>query len=244
MDRPPTHLDRAIEPRHPAQQPAAQRPRAVVAAVDGQDGVCHASPLAEDRARPRIAPASALRAAPPARLRVFDAPSVAACDPGKERVFQRLAHPTIIISHCNKKCTNFSAPGFELWAGVPLRRPRRMLYQAYQAHSDIMVPVRAWAGAALHAFAPMNGMSGARPQEPHRRLRADRARRADPCSPGLRHRHRDGRQRGIAGASRRRRTPRRSARCCGSPRMSRRRSRACCSSRRSRGISRRCCATP
>ena len=34
-----------------------------------------------------------------------------------------------------------------------------MLYQAYQAHSDIMVPVRAWAGAALHAFAPMNGFS-------------------------------------------------------------------------------------
>ena len=35
-----------------------------------------------------------------------------------------------------------------------------MLYQAYQAHSDIMVPVRAWAGAALNAFAPMNGFSG------------------------------------------------------------------------------------
>jgi poly(3-hydroxybutyrate) depolymerase len=34
-----------------------------------------------------------------------------------------------------------------------------MLYQAYQAHSDIMVPVRAFAGAALHAFAPMNGFS-------------------------------------------------------------------------------------
>ena len=35
-----------------------------------------------------------------------------------------------------------------------------MLYQAYQAHSDIMVPVRAWAGAAMHAFAPLNGYSG------------------------------------------------------------------------------------
>src|SRR5205085_3015391 len=35
-----------------------------------------------------------------------------------------------------------------------------MLYQAYQAHSDIMVPVRAWAGAALNAFAPINGFSG------------------------------------------------------------------------------------
>jgi polyhydroxyalkanoate depolymerase len=35
-----------------------------------------------------------------------------------------------------------------------------MLYQAYQAHSDIMVPVRAFAGAALQAFAPLNGYSG------------------------------------------------------------------------------------
>src|SRR5258708_7605884 len=35
-----------------------------------------------------------------------------------------------------------------------------MLYQAYQAHSDIMVPVRTWAGMAINAFAPMNGMSG------------------------------------------------------------------------------------
>ena len=35
-----------------------------------------------------------------------------------------------------------------------------MLYQAYQAHSDIMVPVRAFAGAALQAFAPLNGFSG------------------------------------------------------------------------------------
>jgi poly(3-hydroxybutyrate) depolymerase len=35
-----------------------------------------------------------------------------------------------------------------------------MLYQAYQAHSDIMVPVRAWAGMAINAFGPLNGMSG------------------------------------------------------------------------------------
>src|SRR4051812_20911582 len=35
-----------------------------------------------------------------------------------------------------------------------------MLYQAYQAQSDIMVPVRTWAGAAMHAFAPLNGYSG------------------------------------------------------------------------------------
>ena len=27
-----------------------------------------------------------------------------------------------------------------------------MLYQAYQAHSDIMVPVRTWAGSALRAL--------------------------------------------------------------------------------------------
>jgi polyhydroxyalkanoate depolymerase len=35
-----------------------------------------------------------------------------------------------------------------------------MLYQAYQAQSDIMVPVRAWAGMALHTFGSMNGVSG------------------------------------------------------------------------------------
>jgi poly(3-hydroxybutyrate) depolymerase len=34
-----------------------------------------------------------------------------------------------------------------------------MLYQAYQAHSDIMVPVRAWAGMAINAVAPMAGIS-------------------------------------------------------------------------------------
>ncbi len=34
-----------------------------------------------------------------------------------------------------------------------------MLYQAYQAHTDIMVPVRAWAGLAIHAFAPSVGVS-------------------------------------------------------------------------------------
>jgi len=39
-------------------------------------------------------------------------------------------------------------------------RGEGMLYQAYQAHSDIMVPVRAFAGAAVQAFAPLNGYSG------------------------------------------------------------------------------------
>src|SRR5689334_1561369 len=34
-----------------------------------------------------------------------------------------------------------------------------MLYQAYQTHSDIMVPVRAFAGMAVQAFAPLNGFS-------------------------------------------------------------------------------------
>src|SRR5262245_61654793 len=34
-----------------------------------------------------------------------------------------------------------------------------MLYQAYQAHSDIMVPVRTWASMAMQAFGPMNGFS-------------------------------------------------------------------------------------
>jgi poly(3-hydroxybutyrate) depolymerase len=34
-----------------------------------------------------------------------------------------------------------------------------MLYQAYQAHSDIMVPVRTWAGMAVQAFGPLNGFS-------------------------------------------------------------------------------------
>jgi hypothetical protein len=35
-----------------------------------------------------------------------------------------------------------------------------MLYQAYQAHSDIMVPVRSWASAALRAFGqPLAGVA-------------------------------------------------------------------------------------
>src|SRR3954468_1351396 len=34
-----------------------------------------------------------------------------------------------------------------------------MLYQAYQTHSDIMAPVRSWAGMAMHVFAQMNGFS-------------------------------------------------------------------------------------
>lgn len=34
-----------------------------------------------------------------------------------------------------------------------------MLYQAYQAHSDVMVPVRKWAGRALHTVGqPLAGI--------------------------------------------------------------------------------------
>src|SRR5215813_7209261 len=39
----------------------------------------------------------------------------------------------------------------------------RMLYQAYQAHSDIMVPVRTLAGVAVQAIGPPGGMNGATP---------------------------------------------------------------------------------
>ena len=57
----------------------------------------------------------------------------------------------IYISHCNIKCTSFalrSAGAAGEW----------MLYQAYQAHSDIMVPVRALASmAAKSVGARLNG---------------------------------------------------------------------------------------
>ena len=57
----------------------------------------------------------------------------------------------IYISHCNIKCISFhlrSAGAAGDW----------MLYQAYQAHSDIMVPVRAFAGMAARTMgARLNG---------------------------------------------------------------------------------------
>src|SRR6202163_1142003 len=57
----------------------------------------------------------------------------------------------IFISQCNIKCSSVpvrSAGTAGVW----------MLYQAYQAHSDIMVPVRAFAGAALNSVgAKLNG---------------------------------------------------------------------------------------
>ena len=94
-----------------------------------------------------------------------------------------------IISHCNMKCTSF-----------PLRSAGAardsMLYQAYQAHSDIMVPVRALAGMAAKTVGEkLNG--SARPS-PLSNLTAAyeliaRA-RAHPRPPALRHRQRHGRQ--------------------------------------------------
>ena len=53
-----------------------------------------------------------------------------------------------IISQCNIKCTNFCDGAL---AG------RGMLYQAYQAHCDIMGPVRLLADMAVRAVGPLNG---------------------------------------------------------------------------------------
>ena len=75
----------------------------------------------------------------------------------------RPAH--IFISQCNIKCTSF-----------PLRSAGTagdwMLYQAYQAHSDIMVPVRAFAGMALKIGGRKAQRLGAAvgAQQSHRRL--------------------------------------------------------------------------
>jgi len=35
-----------------------------------------------------------------------------------------------------------------------------MLYQVYQAHADMMVPARTWAGMAHHAIGSLNGAGG------------------------------------------------------------------------------------
>ncbi len=74
-------------------------------------------------------------------------------------------HAEIYISHCNIKCTSFrlrSAGAAGEW----------MLYQAYQAHSDIMVPVRALAGMAAKTLGErLNGSARpTRAQQSHRRL--------------------------------------------------------------------------
>src|SRR5262245_45039521 len=68
-----------------------------------------------------------------------------------------------IISHRSIKCTTLL-----LGAGsatcLPQWRARSgiggMLYQAYQAHTDVMVPVRNWAGAALRTLGqPLGGIA-------------------------------------------------------------------------------------
>src|SRR5438132_9818853 len=72
--------------------------------------------------------------------------------------------PRLLSRSATRNALAFSLPGSSFCQGQVLypqhRVIRSMLYQAYQAHSDIMVPVRTWAGMAIHAFAPMNGMSG------------------------------------------------------------------------------------
>jgi poly(3-hydroxybutyrate) depolymerase len=58
-----------------------------------------------------------------------------------------------ILSQCNKKCTNFHPWGVEVSRRRAARVARglRMLYLAYQAQSDIMMPMRAWATMAMAA---------------------------------------------------------------------------------------------
>ena len=102
-----------------------------------------------------------------------------------------------------------------------------MLYQAYQAQSDIMVPVRAWAAMAVAAGALAAARRRIGHAQSHRRLRADRARRPHARAPALRHRPSHGRQPRSRSAGRARPRRRRSARCCISRRTSQRRSRAC-----------------
>ena len=125
-----------IEPGHLAQQPAAQRPGAVVLAGDGEG-----QPWPWGAIIPvRHGPASGSLDESSAR----SIPSRAAKTHGRRACPQ--ARPALnIISHCNIKCTSFrlrSAGAAGDW----------MLYQAYQAHSDIMGPVRAFAGMAARTM--------------------------------------------------------------------------------------------
>jgi poly(3-hydroxybutyrate) depolymerase len=60
-----------------------------------------------------------------------------------------------IISQCNKKCTSLSAD--ERW--IHRENGRRVLYLAYQAHSDFIRPVRAIARVAHAAFGPLAGFT-------------------------------------------------------------------------------------
>src|SRR5580700_2523076 len=61
----------------------------------------------------------------------------------------------IFLSQCNKKCTSFPRLGEGSRYAV-VGRPtapvdRGMLYVAYQMHTDIMVPVRTWAGMVANS---------------------------------------------------------------------------------------------
>src|SRR5580693_8507546 len=58
------------------------------------------------------------------------------------------------LSQCNKKCTSFPSVGGPGCAVA--RRPaapcgQRMLYLAYQLQTDIMEPIRSWAGKAVNS---------------------------------------------------------------------------------------------
>ncbi len=66
------------------------------------------------------------------------------------------------LSQCNKKCTSLPPLGgesaFAVWAKRGTRGSKPylgMLYLAYQLQSDIMTPVRAWAGMAAFGGAPL-----------------------------------------------------------------------------------------
>ena len=102
-----------VEPGHLAEQPAAQRPGAVVLAGDRQRGLGH------------LSPPQGVRPAGPTKLSRSAAKNALA--------FLQLRG-------------SGSAAGRLRTAGLG------MLYQAYQAHSDIMGPVRALAGMAARAI--------------------------------------------------------------------------------------------
>ncbi len=72
-------------------------------------------------------------------------------------------HPAIIISQRSMKCTSIFVAGLSVegdGVAAPAAPPRRMLYQAYLAHTDIMVPVRALANMAMGAIGrPLLGVT-------------------------------------------------------------------------------------
>ena len=135
-----------VEPGHLAEQPAAQRPRAVVLAGDGQRGLGHA--VSPSRARSG-------------------------------------ARPAEIISQRSKKCTSLFAlrgSGSAGPGGCDTAGDWECSTQAYQAHSDIMAPVRAFAGHGGPRVRPPGDRHARsrRRAQPDRGLRADRARGPHP----------------------------------------------------------------